>query len=114
MPRRLPQNRLRQAIDYIHDNLEEDLSVATLAAVAHLSSSQFAHLFKASTGLSPHQYVIAQRVERARRFIRDESRSLAQVAATVGLASQSQLTRHFKRLVGVTPAAFRQQHRSAR
>jgi AraC family transcriptional regulator len=74
----------------------------------------FARQFKASTGLPPHQYVIARRVERARELLQGGGElSLAEVAADVGFADQSQLSHHFKRLVGVTPGRFRMSERSA-
>jgi AraC family transcriptional regulator len=56
--------------------------------------------------LPPHQYVIARRIERAKRLLRDDNLSLAQVAARVGFWDQGHFTRHFKRLVGVTPKRF--------
>jgi methylphosphotriester-DNA--protein-cysteine methyltransferase len=66
-----------------------------------------ARLFKASTGLPPHQYVIGRRIERAKQLLRDDDHSLAQVAARVGFWDQGYFTRHFERLVGVTPGRFR-------
>ena len=75
--------------------------------MAHLSEFHFARQFKRATGLAPHQFVIAQRVQRAKALIRDGRLPLAAVAASVGFASQSHLSHHFKRLVGCTPAEFR-------
>ena len=61
-----------------------------------------------ATGLSPHQYVIARRVERARELLNARTDlSLAEVAACAGFSDQSQFCHHFKRLVGVTPGQFR-------
>jgi AraC family transcriptional regulator len=79
-----------------------------MAAVARLSTYHFARQFKAATGLPPHRYVIMRRVERAKQLLqRDGDLSLAEVAARAGFADQSQLSRHFRRLVGVTPGRFR-------
>jgi AraC family transcriptional regulator len=65
-------------------------------------------MFKGSTGLPPHQYVIARRVERAKVLLRGGGDlTLAQVAARSGFWDQGHFTRHFKRLVGVTPKHFR-------
>ena len=97
---------LRAVADYIMDNLECDLALADLSAIAGLSESHFARQFKAATGQSPHQYVIGQRVERAKELIIGRGRSLAEVAAAVGFADQSHLTHHFRRIVGVTPGRF--------
>jgi AraC family transcriptional regulator len=103
----LPKHKLLAVIDYIHEHLDAELSLDRLAAVAHMSPFHFARLFKASTGLPPHQYVIARRVERAKELLRGRERlTLAAVAVEVGFADQSHFTRHFRRLVGVTPRQF--------
>jgi AraC family transcriptional regulator len=104
----LSRHKLRVVIDYIHEHLDAELSLDHLAAVVRMSPYHFARLFKSSTGLPPHQYVIAQRVERAKGLLRDAERfPLADIAVEVGFSSQSHFTRHFKRLVGVTPRHFR-------
>jgi AraC family transcriptional regulator len=104
----LSKHKLRAVIEYIHEHLDAELSLDHLAAVAHVSPYHFARLFKNSTGLPPHQYVIACRVERAKELLRQRERlPLAEVATEVGFADQSHFTRHFKRLVGVTPRRFR-------
>jgi AraC family transcriptional regulator len=103
----LPRRRLRVAIEYIEDHLDSEIALEDLAAAVHLSAYHFARLFKASTGLPPHQYVIARRIERAKQLLRGDDLSLAQVAARVGFWDQGHFTRHFKRLVGVTPGRFR-------
>ena len=84
------------------------MSLEQMAAVAQLSPYHFARQFKAATGLPPHQYVIARRVERAKQLLQgDAELSLGQVANAAGFSDQSQFTQHFKRLVGVTPGQFR-------
>jgi AraC family transcriptional regulator len=104
----LPRHKLRAAVEYIEEHLDAEISLDDLAAVVHLSPYHFARLFKASTGLPPHQYVITRRIERAKRLLRGgDDLSLAQVAARVGFWDQGHFTRHFKRLVGVTPRRFR-------
>jgi AraC-like DNA-binding protein len=70
--------------------------------------------FKAATGLPPHQYVLARRVEGAQQLLQqDRDLSLAEVAACVGFSDQSVFTHHFKRLAGVTPGRFRRSARIA-
>ena len=100
---RLPQTTLRQVMDFIEDHLAEDLSLSALAAVANLSMYHFARLFKESTDLSPHQYVIQRRVERAKLLLTTTNWSLTTIAHTVGFAHESHLALHFKRLTGFTP-----------
>ena len=103
-----PKPKLRAALEYIEAHLDSELTLDDLAAVAHLSPFHFARQFKTSTGLPPHQYVIARRVERAKQLMRGGGDlSLAQVAARAGFWDQGHFTRHFKRLVGVTPKRFR-------
>jgi AraC family transcriptional regulator len=85
-----------------------------MAAAARLSVYHFARQFKSSTGLPPHQYVIARRVERAKLLLQEGGDfSLAEVAVYAGFSDQSQFCQHFKRLVGVTPGQFRTHARIA-
>lgn len=95
--------RMQQVIDYINDYLDRDLGLVELAAVVQMSPHYFCHLFKQSTGLTPHQYVIRCRVERAKELLIKGELAIADIAYKVGFANQSHLNRHFKRLVGVTP-----------
>lgn len=103
---RLAQHAFRAVEAYIHAHLDQNIALADLADVANLSEFHFARLFKQTTGLPPHQFVIQQRVERAKQLIAAGRLSLAQIAIEVGFSDQSQLNRHFKRHVGVTPKRF--------
>ncbi len=98
--------RLRQIIEYINTYLDRDLALVELANVAHVSPNYFIQLFKQSTGLTPHQYVIKRRVERAKELLLEGKLAIADIALQVGFAHQSHLNRHFKRWVGVTPKVF--------
>lgn len=102
----LPKQKLRQVIDYIHHHLDQDLALAKLAALVQMSPSYFSSLFKQSTGIAPHQYVIQCRVDRAKQLLLHSELSIAEVAYSLGFTHQSHLSRHFKLLVGVTPKAF--------
>ncbi|MEL6930999.1 MAG: AraC family transcriptional regulator, partial [Cyanobacteria bacterium J06600_6] len=104
----LPRYKLHKVIDYINAYLDRDLSLKELSSLIQMSPHYFSQLFKASTGITPHQYVIRCRVERAKKLIAQNKLSLAEIATTVGFADQSHLHRHFKRLVGVTPKTFSQ------
>jgi len=104
----LPRGRLRAVVEYIEAHLDAGLTLAQMAAAAHLSAYHFARQFKAATGLPPHQFVITRRVERAKELLQaGTDLVLAEVAAHAGFSDQSQFTHHFKRLVGVTPGQFR-------
>jgi AraC family transcriptional regulator len=95
--------QLRQTIDYIRDRLDQNLSLAEIAATINISPTYFASLFKRATGNSPHQYVIQQRVERAKVLLLTTDLAITSIAFQVGFSSQSHLTQHFKRLTGSTP-----------
>lgn len=104
----LPKYRLHQVLDYIHAHFNQDIGLADLAAIASASPNYFATQFRRSTGFAPHQYVIHCRIERAKDLIANKT-AIADVAYQVGFAHQSHLTRHFKRIVGVTPKQFLKQ-----
>ena len=105
----LPQARLRRVLEYIQAHLDQELSLAALAAIAQMSPYYFNRLFKQSTGLSPHQYVLQQRVEWAKRLLAEARLSIADIAQHVGFASQAHLTMVFRQRVGTTPRQYRHQ-----
>lgn len=102
----LPAPTLKRVTEYVHAHHAGTVSLAELAGVAHLSQHHFARLFRQSMGMTPHQYLIHCRVERARALLRGGTHSVGHVAQAVGFADQSHLTRHFRRLVGTTPARY--------
>lgn len=107
-PQGASQHKLRQVNDYINEFLDQNLTLANLAQVAQLSPTYFATLFKQSTGVSPHQFVIQRRIEQAKKLLRQGELTLSEIALQVGEAHQSHLNYHFKRIVGVTPKAILQ------
>jgi AraC family transcriptional regulator len=110
----MPQRKLRAVVEYIEEHLDAGLTVEQMAAVAHLSAYHFARQFKATTGLPPHQYVLARRVARAQQLLQqDGDLSLAEIALCAGFLDQSQFSHHFKRVVGITPRQFRNSARIA-
>jgi AraC family transcriptional regulator len=103
----LPKYKLQRVIEFIIDHLSEDLLLEAIAQEAGMSQYHFARLFKQTTGLSPYQYVIKCRIERAKLLLLQSKLKISEVASMVGFADQSQFTRHFKRLLGVTPKEMR-------
>lgn len=106
LPGSLPQTKLNQVKDYIQAHLAEELTLIQLAVIAQVSPNYFATQFKQSMGITPHQYVIQQRIAKAKKLILTEKGTLAEIADCVGFSDQSHFTRHFKRLTGVTPKKF--------
>lgn len=105
--RRLSQRQIAQVRDYIYDHLGDGVSLAGMASTLGFSISYFTRLFRQATGVSPHQYVIRCRVERARELLLDSSLSLAEIAQHVGFSDQSHMHRHLKRSLGLTPGDLR-------
>lgn len=106
----LPPRRLQRVFSHIRENINRDLSVTELAQVVGMSQYYFSKLFKMSTGTTPHQYVMRQRVERAQEHLRESQMALAEVATQVGFETQSHFTSVFRRLVGATPKHYREMH----
>jgi AraC family transcriptional regulator len=103
----LPRYKLRHAVEYIRDNIGEDISFRDIAAHLKMSAYHFARMFKQSTGESPHHYIMRRRMERAKTLLADARLPISDVAFEVGYKSQSHFTTCFGRLTGLTPAAFR-------
>ena len=104
--------KLRRTLAYIQAHLEEPVSLVTLAAVAQMSSTHFAHLFKHATGLAPHQYVLRCRMEQAKRLLAETDLSLMDIVHQVGCADHSHFTALFRKHVTMTPKAYRNHTRS--
>lgn len=109
MPDGLPPNRLRAALDYIHQHLDEELSLKNMARWVQMSPQHFANLFRKSTGFAPHQYVQRERLETARCLLLETNRPIADIALEAGFASQSHFTDVFHRMIGIPPNRYRRQ-----
>jgi AraC family transcriptional regulator len=105
----LPPRKLQQALGYINEHLAEDLSITAIADVLEMSQYYFSRLFKQSTGVSPYQYVMQQRIDRATYLLRKTSLSVAAIALQVGFANQNQFTIQFRKFIGLTPSNYRKQ-----
>jgi AraC family transcriptional regulator len=109
----LSPSRLKQVLEYIHENLGQSLSLTELANIANLSPSRFTRVFRQEMGLSPHQYLIQARIEQAKHLLRSRGNvSISRIAHQVGFSDHSHFTRHFKRIVGVTPKEVLQDSRN--
>lgn len=103
----LAPRRLKQVVEYVHGNLQADLSINALSRLARMSAFQFARQFKAAIGIPPHQYVLEKRVELALQLLRNSRLPIAEVAYACGFATQAHLTTVFRRITGSTPKACR-------
>ena len=99
--------RMLRARDEMDRRYAEPLDVPTLAAIAHLSASQFGRVFKDVYGETPHRYLQRRRVERAMTLLRQTDRPITDVAWDVGFASLGTFSRTFREIVGETPSAYR-------
>lgn len=105
----LPKSKLDRVIEYIDENLENDLSLTELGTIAGLSPNYFASVFKRLTGLPPHQYVRNCRIERAKALLGENRLPITEICHRVGFQSHSHFSTVFRRLIGVTPKAYREQ-----
>jgi AraC family transcriptional regulator len=97
----------KRTLAYIEANLASKLLIDDLANVVALSRSHFSRAFKHCVGLSPMEYVVVRRVERAKAMIRSTRESLAEVALACGFADQAHLNRRFRNIVGISPGRWR-------
>ncbi len=109
-PREDVNRRMLRARDAMDRRYAEPLDVPTLAAIAHLSASQFGRVFKEVYGETPHRYLQRRRVERAMTLLRQTDRPVTDVAWDVGFASLGTFSRTFSTVVGCSPSEFRARH----
>jgi AraC family transcriptional regulator len=103
----LPQRQLLQVLDYIDTHLHQEIKLTDLASLLGMSQFHFSHQFKQATGISPYQYLLQQRIERAKQLLKRSDRSIADIALTCGFNSHSHLSKQFRQLTGTTPKAYR-------
>ncbi len=103
----LPKQKLKQAIEYMQAHLGENLSLNDIANELGMSQYYFCHLFKRSTGMSPHQYLMRQRVEWAKQLLKQSDRTITSIALECGFANQSHFARYFRQCTGMNPSQFR-------
>lgn len=109
-PSTLPLSRLRRVTDYIREHLDQHLTLAHLGAVVYMSPYHFARLFRHSTGLPPHRFVVRARIDHAAILLAAPELSIAQISRVVGFRTPGHFATVFHRLMGVTPSEYRARH----
>src|SRR5215469_12256759 len=103
----LSPSRLRRVTELVHAKIEEELTLHEMAQCAGLSTSHFLETFRKSTGESPHQFVLRQRVERAKEMLRDAEMRVLDVAVACGFKTQQHFARVFRQMCGASPTEYR-------
>ena len=104
----LPGYKLRRVKEFITENLEEDLSLAEISAVADLSQFHFARAFRKSTGLTPQQFLMQQRIERAKELLAKNDLPIVEISLRTGFKNQSHFTSLFRKFTTITPKVWRE------
>ena len=102
----IPPRRLGRIVEYIQNNLDKPLAVSVLSKMGEMSQSHFSKLFKLSTGLAPHQFVLQERINRAKELLLQGDAKIVDIALGVGFENQAHFTTVFGNLVGMTPRQF--------
>lgn len=105
-------DHIKTATTIIDYNFNNDLSIESLANDLHLSASYFSRLFKKELGISPKQYLLEQRIKRAKELLKTTNASVIEIANSVGIPDQLYFSRIFKKKVGISPLEYRQKYRT--
>ena len=106
-PTALAPHKLQRALEFIEAHLRDDFTLAEVAAAVVMSPGHFAHAFKASTGVAPHRFVVARRMELAKSMLRQTDLPVTEIAHEVRCASPSHFSVIFLRYTGRTPRDYR-------
>jgi AraC family transcriptional regulator len=103
----LPAHKLRRVIERMNADFDTDLDLKTIAAESGYSRNHFLRMFRAATECTPHQYFLRLRIEKAQSLMKRQSLRIIDIAESCGFTSQSQFSRVFRRVIGVTPRQYR-------
>ena len=103
--------QIRKVLAFVCSDLRRDRSVDELADLIGLSKGHFSRAFLASTGLSPHQWIIRERINLAKSQLAHTEELISEIASTCGFTEQSHFTRTFTKAEGISPAAWRRQNK---
>ncbi len=100
--------RLRRIKELVHEKVEDELSLDEMAQSVGLSTAHFARMFRKSTGETPHQFVLRQRLERAKAMLRAQDARVLDVAVACGFKTQQHFAQVFRDVCGISPSGYRQ------
>ncbi len=103
----LSKVQIQQSIEYINENLYRNLTLTEIATELDMSQYYFGRLFKQSIGMTPHQYLIQQRVERSKQLLKQPEKKIVNIATECGFANPSHFAKCFRQRMGVSPQQFR-------
>jgi AraC family transcriptional regulator len=103
----LPAHKLRRVIERMNADLDTDLDLKTIAAESGYSRNHFLQMFRVATECTPHQYFLRLRLEKAQSLMKNQSLRIIDIAESCGFTSQSQFSRVFRRVIGITPRQYR-------
>jgi len=102
--------RFNKIVTYIQNNIDRDIRLAEMAKVMDMNSSYFCRIFQQEIGVSPHQFILQLRIEKAKQMLKQNAEaSILDIALSCGFSSQSILNRHFRKFVGTTPTQYRKE-----
>jgi len=112
VPSKIPSNygRFTKIVTYIKKNIDRDIKLAEMARVMNMNSSYFCRAFQQEIGISPHQFILQLRIEKAKELLKKSPQiSILDIALSCGFSSQSVLNKHFRKFVGTTPTQYRKE-----
>ena len=109
--RGLSPRKLKYVLEYIEANLDRKITLSDLASIAGVGKFYFCRLFKTSLNLTPYQYVLQQRIERAKKLLQYSNIPICNVALDCGFSSQSHLAKHFRNMVKASPMNYRRSNK---
>lgn len=108
----LAPHKIKKTVDFIHDNLDKKITLPELAALTGWNMYYFARIFKKYMNESPYQYLLKARIEKAKSLIITSTVNLSQIALELGFENHSHFSQTFRKMVGVSPDAYRKKKHS--
>jgi AraC family transcriptional regulator len=105
--RGLSERQILKVVEYIDAHLDKDIKLIDLATLLDISESHLSHRFKQSIGITPYQYLLQQRIERAKQLLKHSNHTIMDIAFLCGFNNHSHLSKQFRQLTGMTPKAYR-------